>query len=291
MEKWVDLHTHTNCSDGELTPTELVCLAMQSGLSAIAITDHDCVFGVEEAIEAGLRLGITIVPGIELSTEYNGITIHIAGLFIDPNNTSLISTITSAQKEVMKRNQIIFDKLALMGFNDLSIEDLQLLLQIKVPVRWHICKYLEIKGYVANVAEAREKYIGKGKMAYVESTHKTLTVYEAISLIHSAGGLAFLAHPNRYGLDDSELAQIMLCFKEMGIDGIETYHSENTVADVKYLLDFAKTNNLLISGGSDFHGFRKPDVKLGIVCGKSKIPHSVLSTLLHVKNFEVGYLI
>jgi hypothetical protein len=287
MEKWIDLHTHTNCSDGELSPTELVNYAKQRGVSAIAITDHDCVDGIKEAVDAGLKHDISVVSGVELSTKYNGMTIHIIGLFIDANNTSLINTTTSAQREVMKRNELIFDKLALTGFDELSIEEMKSLLHINVPVRWHICQYLKIKGYVTSTTEAREKYLEKGKVAYVKSTHKNLSIYEAIQLIHNAGGLAFLAHPKRYGLDDNELLQLIIHCKKMGLDGIETYHSQNTETDVKNLLDFAKMNNLLISGGSDFHGLlRNPDRELGVGYEKSKIPYSVLATLLHAKELN-----
>ena len=286
MEKWIDLHTHTSFSDGMLTPSELVQLAYKKGLSAIAVTDHDCVFGVKEAVNAGERLGITIIQGVELSTVHNGMTIHIVGLFINPDNAPLVNTITTAQNEVMKRNILIFDKLALMGFNDLSIADLQSTFHISTPVRWHISKYLEIKGYATSATEARAKYLGKGKEAYVESTHKELSVYEAISLIHGSGGFAFLSHPKRYKLDDIELSQMMLHYKERGLDGIEAYHFGCTDADTKGLLSFAKTNDLLISGGSDFHGSHSPDRKLGIAYGQERVPYSVLSTLLYMESSD-----
>jgi len=247
-----DLHTHTNYSDGNLTPEQLIGKAKAAGLAYLAITDHDNVDAVEEAIEIGKSVGIEIVPGVEISSEHNGREVHILGYFFDYKDEALLSYLKNFRAERLKRAQGIVDKLNQINI-PLHID--AVLAQVKGNGsigRPHIAIAMLDAGYTDTYIEAFNKYIGDGKPAYVKKPN--LSTQEAIKLIAKSKGLSFVAHPGK-NVRDEELIQII----EFGIDGIEIIHPSHSQTDSAYFQKTAGQYFLLESGGSDFHGGRIND--------------------------------
>ncbi len=243
-----DLHVHTTASDGLLTPQQVMDAAVEMGLLGIAITDHDTVEGLEPALQykVGKRLSIDFIPGIEMNTEAYGEEIHILGYFIDYKNTFLKQRLTEIRDSRYVRAKKIIDKLKVMGIK-ISFKEVEMAAQGDLIGRPHIAQVLKEKGYVFSIKEAFEKYIGKGRSAYV-SRYKFLPE-EAIELIKKAGGLPVLAHPGL--LRDQGIIEKIIC---MGIKGIEVYYPEHSKLQVNEYIKLSREKNLLITGGSDFHG-------------------------------------
>jgi hypothetical protein len=247
-----DLHTHTNYSDGIFTPAELVRRAKQKGLQYIAVTDHDNVEGIAEAVETGKEAGIEIIPGVELSTEYKGREVHILGYFFDYHNEELLEYLREFRILRRERAEKIVHKLNAMNI-PLKFADVVDKVEGNVSIgRPHIAFALIENNYINNYYEAFIKYIGDGKPAYEKK--KNLPTHEAIKLITKTGGLSFVAHPGKAIRDDA-LIEII----EQGIDGIEVIHPSHSPEYVNYFQDFASQYFLLESGGSDFHGGRIND--------------------------------
>ncbi len=247
-----DLHTHTNYSDGKFTPAELVRRAKQKGIHYLAVTDHDSVEGIAEAIETGKEAGIEIIPGVELSTEYKGREVHILGYFFDYQNEELLEYLREFRILRRERAEKIVHKLNAMNI-PLKFGDVVDKVEGNVSIgRPHIAFALIENNYINNYYEAFVKYIGDGKPAYEKK--KNLPVHEAIKLITRTGGLSFVAHPGKNIRDDA-LIEII----EQGIDGIEVIHPSHSPEYVNYFQDFASQYFLLESGGSDFHGGRIND--------------------------------
>lgn len=245
--KKVDLHIHTTASDGILSPTEVVDWAIKKGLSAIAITDHDTTLGIDEAIARSSKYkNFKVVPGIELSSDYNGKEIHILGYFIDYKNKKLIEETNRLKKSRIERGYKMVERLKEIGL-DIDIEDVEKIADKGFVGRPHIARILEKKGYVETFAEAFEKYIGNGKPAYV-NRHK-LSIADSIELIHNSGGVAVLAHPG-INNDNSIITKV----RELGIDGIETIHSKHNKETSRHLYMIANSYDLICTGGSDCHG-------------------------------------
>ena len=278
MEKWIDLHVHTFHSDGTLSPSELVRHACEKGLAAIAITDHDFVTGIDEAVEAGKEIGIEVIPGVEYSTKFENKSIHILGLNIDHRNKDIIEIAIAARNDYNEKRKQVISKFEEIGFDGLSWEELQSMNKIK-PTLLHLCEYLVIKGIAGGLLEVKEKYLGKGKAAHVKSSKRELSVPEAVSLIHNAGGIAIWAHPVLCEFEPSELEETAAAFKKMKVDGIEAYQSKHSKTDIQDIIGLAKKYDLLISGGSDYHGNLDTDCELGIVCDAQRIPYSILDKM------------
>ncbi|GHT04319.1 PHP-like protein [Bacteroidia bacterium] len=284
--KTIDLHIHTTYSDGSFTPTEIVQYANNKGLSAIAITDHDSISGVEEAIIAGNQLNIEVISGIEISTEFdifNGnkppISVHLLGLFVDFRDSNLVRILEMRRNAQIIRNQERIKRLIDLGF-DVSYEELLSYTKMQTPTKFYISQYLASKG----ISEAKE-LLGVGGAAYIESTFKQ-PFAESIGLIHQAGGLAILAHPILCRISISALEKMIILMKDLGLDGIETYHSNNTPYTSRCMVDLANTYHLCKSGGSDFHGTNIPEIDLGTcIEGNSRVPYSILEDL-HKHNLE-----
>jgi predicted metal-dependent phosphoesterase TrpH/phosphoglycolate phosphatase-like HAD superfamily hydrolase len=279
-ERAVDFHTHSTFSDGTFTPTELINHAVKVGLSAIALTDHDTVNGVEEAIEASKNKAIEFIPGIEFSVA-DGTEIHIIGLFIDHKNKTLLDIIqkTRSQREVRMKG--VIEKLQKLGFK-ITYEEAQKLAGGDFVGRAHIAHILMDKGYVSTVKEAFDKYIGLNKPCYVEK--KEITPKDAITAIRSAGGLAFLAHLHQTKFDFQKLDKLLEELKGYGLNGIEGYYTEYTNEHIKDFRTLAQKHGLFYSGGSDFHGSMKPTVKLRSGYYDLHIPYSILTTLKRLKS-------
>lgn len=272
----IDLHTHTTCSDGTLTPTELVNYAKEKNLSAVAITDHDNFDGVAEAIKAGETNDIEVISGIEMSTDYEDKEIHIVGLFVDTNNKKFNSELISLKEKRKKRNLLAVEKLNNLGI-DITYEELESISKNKIITRAHFAKLLIQKGYISSVKECFDKYMGEGMPAYVK--REVIPPKETISLINNSGGIAILAHPLLYKLSELKLNEMLDYLKSCGLKGMECIYSTHTDEETEFLTSIAKKHNLKISGGSDFHGENKPNLDLGTGYGKLFVPYSVLENL------------
>ncbi|ABW19088.1 PHP domain-containing protein [Alkaliphilus oremlandii] len=244
--KFIDMHTHSTASDGVYRPKELVEYALEKGLSGIAITDHDTIDGIEEAVDhASIYKDFIVIPGIELSAEYHGEEVHILGYGIDYKNSSLKEKLRYLEKERRDRAYKIVSKLNSMGMK-LDYESIMQTVQNGVVGRPHIARALVEHGYVKNLEEAFNKYLAQDAAAYVPRAK--LSPQEAIGLIKAARGISVLAHP---GLIQSD--KIIEDILTLGIDGIEVYHSEHTGSLSRKFLEMAEEHNLFVTAGSDFH--------------------------------------
>lgn len=280
----VDFHTHSTCSDGTLTPSELVRHAEKSGLSAFALTDHDSVDGIKEAMSEAEKHNIEFISGIEFSAADETET-HIIGLFIDPENETLLSTVKSLKDSRTRRMEDICAKLRGLGF-DITHEEVLKTAKGQFVGRAHIAKYMVEKGYCQTTKECFDKYTGIGKPAYSEK-HE-LTAVQAVKAIKAAGGLAFLAHLNQTGYDLNELETLLSVLKDAGLDGIEGYYPEYTPEQISAYRELALKLGLALSGGSDFHADMKPHIKIGVGTGNLKIPYHVLENLKIILKKENG---
>jgi len=278
-KRTVDFHTHSTCSDGTLTPTELVEHAKKSGLSAFALTDHDSVDGIKEAQKRAVEIGLEFIPGIEFSAAENTET-HIIGLFIDPENETLLKTIEKLKGSRRRRMEEVCSKLRALGF-DITHEEALNLAGGNFVGRAHIAKLMVEKGYCQTVKECFDKYIGLGKPAYAEKNE--LSAVEAVKAIRAAGGLAYLAHLNQTGYDTEQLEKLLIQLKEAGLNGIEGYYPEYTPEHIAEYRALAEKLSLSLSGGSDFHGGMKPHISIGTGKGGLSIPYYVLENMKGIR--------
>lgn len=273
---YIDLHTHTTASDGTDTPSLLVLNAMNKKLSAIAITDHDTVSGIPEAVETAKNLPIDVISGIELSCLYNDKDLHILGYFIDYTNQSFLNKLKELKKKREFRNEQMRQKLEKHGII-LTMEQIQGQAKQSVITRAHFAKAMEEAGYINSKEEAFLKYIGDDCPCFVQKLR--FTPQEAIDLIHSAGGIAVLAHPLIYKMSYHEIEHLLKYLKECGLIGVEVYHSSHNISNSGKLREMIRPYHLLPTGGSDYHGSNKPDVQLGCGYGGMTISHSLLDDL------------
>ncbi len=272
----IDLHTHTTFSDGTLTPTELVELAAKKSIKVVAVTDHDNFDGVLEAIQCGKEKNVTVVSGIEMSTDFESKEIHIVGLFIDINDENFNSALKALKEKREKRNKRAVEKL--QGLNvEITYDELEAISSNKIITRAHFAKVLIKKGYVKSLKEFFDKYMGEGKPAYVK--REVISPKETIALINKAGGIAVLAHPLLYNMTNDKLNEMIYYLKGLGLKGVECIYSTHTKEDTKYLMSVAERYDLKISGGSDFHGSNKPDIDLGIGYGNLYVPYKLFENL------------
>jgi len=272
MSPEADLHVHTIYSDSTFSPQEVVVTAHEVGLSCIAITDHDAVGGVEEAIDYGKKVGIEVIPGVELTAEYNDTEIHILGYFIDYKSSWFLEKLQHLRETRRKRFFQMVEKLK--NFN-ISLDAEKIIRQNPFASigRLHLAQELYRKGYVSSIKEAFRLYIGEGRPCYVKK--ERLSPQEAITMIRKLGGISVVAHP--YLMGDDNVIPVLV--KE-GIEGIEVYHSEHPLsAQIRYM-SIAQNYNLLITGGSDCHGLGKGKVLLG----KVRISYNLVEKLKEYKN-------
>ena len=275
----IDLHVHSNCSDGTCTPTELVDHAMEKGLAAFALTDHDSVDGLEEAILYADRLRTKssavpeVVPGIELSSEYHGQDIHVVGLYINYHDQIFLSKIRDFVESRANRNQKMCALLQKAGI-PVTYEELLTAYPDSVITRAHYAGYMLEKGYVKSRQEAFERYVGDHAPCYIP--REKITPAQAVQLIRQAGGAPILAHPILYHMSEEHLDELVRELKEFGLMGIEAVYSTYSPADERQIRGLAKKYDLLVSGGSDFHGANKPGLDLGTGFGKLFIPMELL---------------
>lgn len=279
--KIVDLHTHTTESDGSFTPEELMREAKRVGLSAIAITDHDSISGIKKAAPLAEELGIELIPGVELSTDYNGKEVHVVGLYVNIEDEYFLGKIKEFKENRDSRNAIMVENLQKEGF-DITIEALTAENPDCVITRANIARFLYEHGMIPTIQTAFEKYIGDNCKCYVNRFK--ITPMDGVRLIKEAGGTAILAHPLLYHMSDSTLQKMVAEMKEAGLDGIEAVYCTYAPAEERQMKQFAKENGLLISGGSDFHGTTKPKLNLATGYGKLHIPYEILETIKASRN-------
>lgn len=280
--KQIDLHVHSTYSDGTFTPTQLIDEASRIGLAAMALTDHDTVDGIPEAIEAASKKGIELVPGIELSTFYQKKEIHIVGLFIDYTDSAFNKRLLTFKEGREQKNIKMCEKFKELGI-EVSYDEMKSMYAGSVITRAHFADYLLKKGIVGDRNEAFDRYIGDNRPCYVD--REKITPMEAIDMIHSVGGIAILAHPVLYHLGEAKMHELMdyLCCPG-GIQALEAIYSTYKMGDELAMRRLAKEYNILISGGSDFHGANKPHISLGTGMGKLFVPYEVLEKLRSVRS-------
>jgi len=270
--RFADLHLHTSFSDGTFTPSELIQEAAGAGLSAISVVDHDNIDAISPAIEAGAGNNIEVVPGIEISAEFEGIEIHILGYFIDHNDGRLRDKLEELRKVRLERVYKISDKLKSIGI-DLDPQKVFEIAEDGTVGRLHIARALVKQGAVSSTAEAFQKYVGDNCPAYVCGFR--FSPFEAIKLIKQSKGIPVLAHPYVYRKDE-----LIPQFVDLGLMGLEIYYPEHTQSMINFYLEMAKKYSLLITGGSDCHGRAKPEAKIGMV----KLPYEYVEKLKEARN-------
>lgn len=273
--KYIDLHTHSLCSDGTMTPAEVVRAAKAAGLAAIALSDHDTVAGVREAMAEGERIGVEVVPAIELSAQSETET-HILGYFIDIENEALLEKMEYIKQVRVRRQENVCRNLRALGF-DVMMDEVRQIAGSDVLCRAHFAKIMVQKGYVSSVKEAFSQYLASGKPAY--SGTQALTDTEAVRLIKDAGGLAFVAHLHQTKRTLYDLESFLLRLKDAGLDGVEGYYTEYTPEMERDYRALAKRLGLMLSGGSDFHADNKPHISIGRGLGELYIPYEILEKM------------
>lgn len=275
----IDLHVHSNISDGTLSPSKVIDLATQQGLKAIALTDHDTVGGIEEACTRASYyqqkgIDFTLIPGVELSVGYKKRDIHILGLYIDSKNKAFLALLNQMVTEREERNQKMIQNFQNDGIQ-ITMEELKEESKDAVITRAHFAKLLVRKHYVASAKEAFVKYLNEDGKYYVN--RKFITPEQAIDAILKAGGFPILAHPMLYHLPDEELDSLIARLTKHGLKGIETIYSTYSPEEEQKVRVLASKYNLILTGGSDFHGEVKPDISIGTGRGNLVIPDELLN--------------
>lgn len=287
--RYIDLHVHSNCSDGTFSPEELVIKGIKNDLVAFALTDHDTVDGVERAIQKARELEnhIQVIPGVELSCQYGirtgdnlptgrNVEIHILGYRIDHHNKTLISTLEQVAAERDNRNRKMCQNLHDAGY-PITYEELTGRFGDMIITRAHFARLLLENGGVPSMDTAFRTCLATDSPYFVNREY--LTPETAIGLIQNAGGIAVLAHPLLYKLSVSEIRAMLNVLKQYGVRGIEALYSRNHGTDEAFVRKLASEFNLFITGGSDFHGDNKPDIDMGTGTGNLRIPVMLLENL------------
>lgn len=272
----LDLHLHTTHSDGSLPPADVLALAQKAGVTALAITDHDITTGIPEALIAGRQLGIEIIPGIEISSRFGESELHILGYFLDWQDAELNRQLATLRDSRHRRNPQIVERLQSLGI-DIRYDEVRALAGTDAVGRPHIARVLMDKKVVTSAKEAFDRFLAEGKPAYVPRDLPEPD--EAIRWIKSARGLAVLAHPTWVKASGDRLRELLRELKDAGLDGIEAYYGTHSRQQTREYLDLAKQLNLLVTGGSDFHGATKPEIEVGIGKGSLHVPDHLLHKL------------
>ncbi len=269
LQSYTDLHTHSTASDGTLRPEELVKCAKEAGLASVALTDHDTVDGIDEFMDAGRKAEIETIPGIELAAAYKNTELHIVGLFINHKSGSLNESMEYIVKERNDRNEKMIKALGRNGI-DIDLCELEKEAKGGIITRAHYANVMVDKGYVKSRQDAFDKYIASGRPGYVK--RETLTPEKCIDVIKKSGGVPVLAHATLYGYSYLEIHKLVGELKEYGLMAMETIYSTYNNKQEEEIRKICRYYGLLQSGGSDFHGDNKPDIKIGIGRGNLRIP-------------------
>ncbi|MDD2902450.1 MAG: PHP domain-containing protein [Syntrophales bacterium] len=286
MTDYVDLHTHSTASDGSYRPAEVVRLAKEAGLKAMALTDHDTVDGLDEALAAGEELGVEVIPGVEISTRHSGDTMHILGYFLDFHSGRLAERLAVLKQARKKRNPKIVAKLNALGI-PVTIEQVERLSGGGQVGRPHIARALLESGYVTSMQQAFDIYLKNGGKAYVAKYR--FPPADALGMIREAGGVPVLAHPFTLGLgSEMALRDLLRDLQTLGLAGIETFYADHTPEQEALYLKLARELGLLVTGGSDFHGDNKPEVSLGQIRSKNRLTYDLVIALKEWRQQEYG---
>ncbi|HZP90343.1 MAG TPA: PHP domain-containing protein [Actinomycetota bacterium] len=256
----IDLHAHTNRSDGTFTPTELVRLAAERGLDVVAVTDHDTTDGLEEAGAAGEELGVEVVPGVEFSAEYRGVSVHVLCYWMDASNEELRAELRRLVDSRFRRGELMIEKLRGLGY-PISFDRVRRIAGGGNIVRPHVAQAMVEAGIVANEQEAFDRFIGDGGPAHVPK--HALDPVDAVGLIRRAGGVCVLAHPGMWGDQTAVPAKLIEAMAEAGMAGLEVDHPDHPPEQRREYARIADRLGLIPTGGSDCHGTRYDPVRLG----------------------------
>lgn len=286
----IDLHTHTAKSDGSFSPTELVDHAIEKNLAAVAITDHDSIDGLDEALAHAASLSarglpsIEVIPGIEFSTKYEKQDVHIVGLYISYDSPVFREALDAFVNSRTHRNMKMCENLRGADI-DITYEKLLERFPDAVITRAHYASYLLEEGYVRSRQDAFAQYLGDHTKYFVP--REKVTPAQAVRLILQAGGVPVLAHPPLYHMGQERLDALTASLKADGLMGIEAFYSTYTNQDTRDMLHLAKKYELLLSGGSDFHGENKPGLALGCGYGKLFVPEDILQKIKNARKEEI----
>ena len=279
----IDLHVHTTASDGTDSPEEVVKKAEELGLTAIAITDHDTASGAAAALEICDKYNVEVVAGIEISAEFEGTEVHILGYLIDPHSRALKPVLDWVVNDRNERNRKIVGMLEADGY-DISLKGLEEKHPGTVLGRPHIAGWLMEKGYVSSIQQAFDEFLADGKKYFLPRTY--LPLDEAVKAIKNAGGVAVAAHLLQYKFNDEKLRDFLRTAKAAGVIGMETTYSLYSQEETRYLENIAEELSLIKTGGSDYHGSRKPNIMLGIGTGSMAVSDGYLD---EIKAAKRGY--
>ena len=272
-----DLHVHSSCSDGVKTPEELASMASDTGLCAVALTDHDTVDGTAAFLKAcGTHPGLTGIAGVELSADSERGSLHILGLGIDASNEALLETLSRIRESRDGRNRRILARLNELGF-PLTWEEVESLAGGDVMGRPHFARAMIARGWAESTPEVFERFLGKGAPAYVDRFRPSPE--EAIRLIKDAGGVASIAHPVSWTMEESVWRESFGRFKTLGLDALECYHPRVGKKARESLVALAGELGLLVSAGSDYHGIEESNGPMKL--GAEDAPDSLLPPLLY----------
>lgn len=278
----IDLHIHSTCSDGSVSPEELVQAGEAAGLYAMALTDHDTVEGVERFLGACARSctktgeRIRGISGVEISADVDRGSLHMLGYFVDPKDGALQEALRRIREGRQLRNRTILERLQNAGIG-ITWEEVKGFAGEDMVGRPHFAQALLRKGYVRTIKQAFDRYLARGKRAYVERVR--LSPEESIAAIRGAGGVPVLGHPATLGLDTAALKGYVRRLKEIGLLGMEVYYTEYTPTRTRQFLELAEELSLVATGGTDFHGAITPDIRLGRGFGNLDIPDEIVANL------------
>ena len=279
---YVDLHVHTTASDGAMSPSQMVRYAKAKGLQAIAITDHDTIEGLEEALSEGERTGIEVIPGIEISAEHSPGSMHLLGYFFDPHHPMLNERLSYLQKARAERNPKIVEKLNDLGIR-VTYEEVVKASGGGQVGRPHFAQVLLEKGYVKSFQEAFDRFLKKGAQAYVDKIR--FAPKDALYFINEAKGVVVLAHPNTLGVRGyAEMERLVLTLVKNGLRGLEVYYPEHSALETAQYKILAERFGLLMTGGTDYHGLEGNELNIGVGRGEMKLPYSMVEKLKRARN-------
>jgi len=282
----VDLHIHSTASDGTFTPAEIVAHAIELKLKAIAITDHDTLAGSREALKSGIPAPLNFLTGVEISAApppiyHHAGSFHLLGYSIQLDNVQLNQTLEKLQLARKNRNPSIVDRLNKLGIS-ISLDEIREAAGDVQLGRPHIAQTMVTKGVVSSIEEAFDQFLGTDKPAYVDKYR--VKCEHAVDAIRGAGGVPVLAHPGLLEYEsDRRLDALIGQLKRMGIQGIEVYYSEHTEDQTCLFAELAQRHDLLMTGGTDFHGGIHPQIEMGSGKGNLSIPYELYQKLIHHK--------
>ena len=273
---FVDLHVHSNASDGTFSPSQVVELAKNAGLDAFALTDHDTTAGVPEALEKGRDLNIEVIPGIEVSRSFDGTEIHILGHFVNSDDPVLAAMLEKMRISRDRRNEKMLENLAADGIS-FTKEELCGDNPDTIITRAHIAHALVAKGICSGMDQAFKKYLQYGGRYCPQKEH--LSPEEVVKTLISNGAFVALAHPFQYKFGDKKTEELIAHMADLGMKGLEVYHSSNNKLESMKLQEMAVRHHLLPTGGSDFHGGNKPDISIGTGRGGLRVSSLLLEDI------------